>query len=219
MLSACVFTFQEFFEKWSKRMRQIVTFGCLFLIVNIFSPAIFAQGLKYPNELKGFQFYGRGKLKNFELKVSNGRQALNEFGQDCDWRWCDYDENWEVMFIFAEEFWREVRFEENIMYTVAPKPQFLSTLWCIYLRSKKPISFASNSFPREFKRVSGVAEHGVSTLTYYDGNGLSYTLNADDYNDGKYKGILREIGYGLPEKGWRDSFFVTQVENITDPNP
>ncbi|MEJ7849702.1 MAG: hypothetical protein WKF92_16580 [Pyrinomonadaceae bacterium] len=49
----------------------------------------------YPNELVGFEFFDKGKLKRLKLTVSTRDEVKNKFGFDCGSA-CQYDRNWVV---------------------------------------------------------------------------------------------------------------------------
>ena len=201
-------------------MKSFIITGCLVGLLIVCGHTAFAQKLEYPNELSGYHFYGLYKLKDIDLKVSTREQITKIFGPDCDWQFCSYDENWQVMFIFAEDYWREARIEGNLFYTIAPKPQFLGTLWRIYLRPRKPISFSSIVLPKVFEERSSTESHtGNELLIYYDPDGLTYSVENDGPENGQRNGALIRIGYRPPDKGWRDTFFVTQVETMARPDP
>jgi len=65
---------------------------------------IFAVGQTnlFPNELKGFELYKKGKLQKINLLVSKEKDTKKVFGKNCD-SGCDYDENWTVSFFFIHK--------------------------------------------------------------------------------------------------------------------
>jgi len=65
----------------------------VFTFLLAFAVFVSAQGSPYPNELKGYEFFGKGKLKNIKLGVSSKKDVKKIFGKDCD-----YDENFKVKF-------------------------------------------------------------------------------------------------------------------------
>jgi hypothetical protein len=81
-------------------LRPIRAFG-LSLALGL-SVNTFAQGIQFANEIKGYEFYGQGKLKGLALKTSTRDDVKLAFGSDCDWTYCDYNDKWEVMFVYLE---------------------------------------------------------------------------------------------------------------------
>ncbi len=49
----------------------------------------------YPNEIKGYEFFNKGKLKNLKLSVWTKEDVKSIFGNSCETS-CDYDENWKI---------------------------------------------------------------------------------------------------------------------------
>ncbi|HMS41797.1 MAG TPA: hypothetical protein PKE69_16315, partial [Pyrinomonadaceae bacterium] len=53
----------------------------------------------YPNELEGYKFFDKGKLKGLKLTVSTKEDVIKIFGSDCE-SGCDYDEIWKIDFSY-----------------------------------------------------------------------------------------------------------------------
>ncbi len=63
-----------------------------------FAACISAQENTFPNELKGFEFFGNGKLKDLKLGSSKKEDVKKIFGEYCE-KYCDYDENFKIKFV------------------------------------------------------------------------------------------------------------------------
>ena len=95
------------------------------LLVVLLSSVIFGQEIRFENELEDFRLYGTGKLQNLRLKTSSKTDVTAELGTDCYWRYCRYDDDWEVMLIYLEPFMHEYKIVDNTELTLSPFPQFL----------------------------------------------------------------------------------------------
>lgn len=186
------------------RAKIFIAFTFLFA----FAVCVSAQRNPYPNELKGYEFFGKGKLKALKLGVSTKEDTKKIFGQECEYV-CKYDENWFVNFDFIDEnTTKEIGKKKFI-----PRQEFFGKLYSITLQSKEDVSFLKIKFPRVFAfSYSGGAtvsenETGLnSSHTWYkgkiyeDSNGLSYDICLQSFPDKCEKGELLAIEYTIPKK-------------------
>ena len=99
----------------------------LMTLIPFFSVGGFGQSGQPLVELKGFEFYNEGKLKNLKIGVSTQKDVVKIFGEQCKVT-CDYNENWIIEF----EYWEE--------------------LSSIILRPKNRTSFSTILFPSNFEK-------------------------------------------------------------------
>jgi hypothetical protein len=171
--------------------------GFIFLLAIVFVQNNFpAQNYPYSNELKGYEFFGKGKLAALKIGVSTKDDVKKIFGKNCE-EVCDYDADWTINFIFYGNDWtRDETNEkgERLIYHLEPK--YIGKLRKIEITPKKQQSFANISFPNTFQRLlrSQITKNrsGKSKMTTYevfqDVNGLSYELyDATDHDDIKTK--------------------------------
>ncbi len=156
-----------------------------------------AQTGLYPNELKGYEFFGKGKLKNLKVGVSTKEDVEKVLGKNCD-SGCDYDENWTVEFSFFDNNWIKTDTDPNGVKTVQYLDQkYLGKLRKIELRPKKRISLNNMVFPSQFNKLSRSEitknpQQDISKMVTYelfqDSDGLTYELfGAKDIDNTKTK--------------------------------
>ena len=195
--------------------RSVCAFGLsliLPLLVNTF-----AQGIRFPNEISGHEFYGRGKLEALALKNSSRADAELVFGSDCNWTYCDYNDSWKVMFVYLDSFWPHREIKDGYEYDLVPFPQFFDRLWIIQFQAKKSMPLPPGTFSAKFEIEMDTMPHsGSEILNYRDTHGLIYTvLNGDES-----KGKLLNITYRIPLAERNDMFFVVgqrDSANIVQP--
>lgn len=198
-----------------------VTFS--FLLTLVFVSASQAQTSSYPNELKGYDFFGKGKLKNLKIGVSTIEDVKNVLGETCE-SVCDYDENWTVSFSFFENNWIKTDTDPNGVKTVQYlDPKYLGKLRKIEFHPKKQISFKNVSFPNEFRKLSRSEitknpQKNISKMTTYelfqDSNGLTYEIfGAKDVDNTKTKekslynkGDLYSVLYNISKEQEKEIF-------------
>lgn len=156
-----------------------------FLLTLVFASASQAQTNSYPNELKGYEFFGKGKLKNLKIGVSTKEDVRKVLGKTCE-TVCDYDENWTIVFDFFDNNWIKTDTEPNGVKTVQYLDQkFLGKLRKIELRPKKRVSFRNIAFPKVFSKLSRseITKNPQQTISkmvtyelFQDSNGLTYEL-------------------------------------------
>ncbi|HSK70729.1 MAG TPA: hypothetical protein VK892_03470, partial [Pyrinomonadaceae bacterium] len=163
----------------------------------VFAPDAQAQNNLYPNELKGYEFLGKGRLKGLKPGVSTTEDVKRVFGENCE-SVCDYDADWSVHFRFFENNWIKEETDpkgKKTVYNLDPK--YIGILRRIELRPKKTISFANVSFPNPFQKFSRseVTKEPNSSKTkmvtyelFQDSDGLVYELfSGVDYDNIKAK--------------------------------
>ena len=118
-----------------------------FLLMLALASAAQAQNNPYPNELQGFEFFGKGKLKGLKLGVSTKETVKSIFGEECEY-FCDYDKDWTVTFSYYDIDLMKEEADENGKKTVYYiDSKYLYKLRSIELRPKKQISLAEVCFP------------------------------------------------------------------------
>jgi hypothetical protein len=179
-----------------------------------------------PNEMPGYEFFKKGKLKPIRLGISTKDDMRRIFGDTCE-ATCDYDENWKI---YADYYDDRVEFtrtngdtkESETETEYIPRPEFVDKLETLRLTAKKRISLLNVLFPRTFGKSEsyaigdawdengfGGAVHTTSTV-YADGYGLEYRIfGAETFNnlrnkgpevkDPVRKGDLTSIEYSIPD--------------------
>ena len=182
-----------------------------------FAFQVSAQDIQFSNELKGFKFYGQGKLKDIQLSVSKLEDWTRVFGEDC-LSTCDLNENWEVSFLTVGENATSSITENNVERKFMLFPQYENTLWTILMKPKKRVSFSKVSFPETFRKSFGMTSHSKYTYEVYsDSDGLDYWIHAKNTKDGKYKkGDLSSIHYTIPETIESRFHFLIEQKDIID---
>ena len=197
------------------------------LLTLLFVPAARAQTNLYPNELKGFEFFGKGKLKNLKIGVSTKEDVKNALGDTCEFV-CDYDENWNATFSFFENNWIKTDTAPNGVKTVRYLDEkFLGKLRKIELRPKKKISFGKTFFPKSFRKLSRSEvtkkpQQNVSKIVTYDlfqdSRGLTYELfsaiEPDSLKSGEKdfynKGDLYSVIYDISKEQEKQMFLISK---------
>jgi hypothetical protein len=165
----------------------------------------------YPNELEGYRFFDRGKLKGIRLTISTREDVKNSFGADCE-SVCDYNQNWEVRFTYFNDFHRETTVKDKRVKIVS-KEEYADKLYSITLSPKSEILFDKVIFPPKFKKstVYTAAHYGSGGGTnsthdiYTDRFGLKYSvlvrISLTTIKNLKWrKGELTSIEYTIPDK-------------------
>lgn len=194
-----------------------------------------------PNELRGYEFFAKGKLKNIRLGLSTRGDMKRLFGDTCEGS-CDYDGDWYVWVNYFDEKTTGTKTSTNsdgieMEMEFTPKNQLFGKLRFLRLTPKKSISFAKISLPRQFAKnqsysigdawgINGFEGAVHSTIdTYTDGYGLCYEVfdketfnnlssktNADEKQ--LRKGELVGIKYEIPDV-LDDSVYVQRVKRIS----
>ncbi len=151
-----------------------------FTFLLAFAVCVSAQSVQFSNELKGYEFFGNGKIKGLQLMVSSKEDVKNIFGEDCE-KQCDYDEDW----LMRLRYFEEGRIEPDSDSTDEKPVYFLDSkyfgkLRSVEIRPKKQMSFSDIYFPEIFHRgiidtfselPSGRGGHSTKN-TFTDSDGL-----------------------------------------------
>ena len=196
-------------------MKILIVFT--FLLSLVFVETSQAQNNPYPNELKGYEFAGKGKLKGLTPGVSIKADVKKIFGKNCE-NQCDYDTDWTVNFSYYENNWikdnTNEKGEKSVYYLDS---KYLGNLRKIEIRPKRQVSFGNVSFPKAFQKLSRSlitddTRTGKSRMITYelfqDSLGLTYELfGTTDYDNIKAKseklykkGDLFSIQYSISKE-------------------
>lgn len=182
-------------------------------LIFIFSSQIHAQNNPYPNELKGFELYGRGKIAGLNLAVSSKEDVAKIFGDDCREK-CLFDEKWSIKFDYFGNFKRWTGGPLN-MSEVVPKPAYVDKIYSITFIPNHQTPINVMDIPFDFlPGGAGASTSHSETVSFYfkytDKYGLTYSvfdrtvLKSDMEKtveiDRPKKGDLMEIRYKLPDK-------------------
>lgn len=184
-----------------------------FLLAMFLALACIAQEVGAFNEIPGFEFYGKGKLKGISLKNSSRADVIAAFGNDCDYKVCEYDENWKLTVLYLEDYVRQTRYDRKYEYALKPSQEFIEKAWILMFEPKKNISLNDFSFPAIFKRSSRIEGHsGLQFLDYSSENRLTYSIIDEDYAKGNLIGIY----YKLSESEEEEMFVVVGMKDKVD---
>lgn len=177
----------------------------------------------YPNELKGYEFFDRGRLKGLRLGISTREDVKNIFGASCETS-CDYDRNWRINFSYFENNSKEVTIGKNKPVKYVPDAQYIGKLYSIALSPKSEVFFGKVVFSSKFRKgKTFTAAHdgiggGTNSMfdTYTDRYGLQYTLLdkillTTEKNLKWRQGELRSIEYAIPGR-LEEKMFVEQTQ-------
>lgn len=153
----------------------------LFLILGAFGCSVIvnAQVRQFQNELDGYEFFGKGKLKTIVFGVSKKEDVVKLFGNSCE-KDCDYDERFTIKFDYLDcddcmttEYIRD--------RAMCPKAEFMGTIEKITIQPKSPIRFESVPTTLFKKRTGGLimsknSSEGVSYESFGDEFGLKYSI-------------------------------------------
>lgn len=198
-------------------MKITKNYGVLiFLLAIVFVENFPAQNNQYSNEIKGYEFFGKGKLTGLKIGVSTKEDLKRIFGKNCE-EVCDYDADWTVKFIFYGNNWTKDETNEKgerLIYYL--EPGYIGKLRKIEITPKKQMSFGNVSFPNAFQKLSRSQitknRSGKSKMVTYevfqDVQGLTYELYSQtDYDEIKAKnerlynkGDLFSIQYNLSKE-------------------
>lgn len=193
-----------------------------FTFLLAFAVCISAQHNPFPNELKGYEFFGNGKLKDLQLTASSKDDVKQIFGTNCE-KQCDYDADWSIEFEYFEDIWVMTdRNEKDEKLTYLLDSKYLGKLRSIEIRPRKQTSLADVSFSNVFQKL---ALTSTSTFrsdksrisgdeAFEDSNGLTYeilnqTIKYDIKNKKSRsynKGDLVLIRYSIPKDSEKDLF-------------
>ncbi len=133
----------------------------------------------FPNELVGYEFFGKGKLKTVAFGVSKKKDVEKIFGSSCE-NDCEYDDRFVIKFDYlsCDDCMTTEYVRDRAM---CPLPEFMGTIKKITLKPKSEIRF--DSVPTTlFKKHTGGAimskgsSEGVSYESFGDEFGLKYSI-------------------------------------------
>lgn len=154
-------------------MKQAKLFFVLTFLL-AFSLCVSAQNNQYPNELKGYEFFGKGKLKKIRLGGSTKKDVKKIFGKDCE-KECDYDENFRIKFEYLAPLDDCMTTEDIRDRAMCPQRKFVGTISSITLEPKQNENLKDIPTSR-FNKVSG-----GGSLEKGSGVSRSYTSFTDKY--------------------------------------
>lgn len=156
----------------------------------------------FPNEMKGFEFYDRGKLSGITIGVSKIEDVRSIFGTPLktnrSFEMFDYNSDWEIWFVFftGNEKYEVVKYQNGgrvssyfnedkkneetaskqagVTRRFVIKPENAGKITAILLNPKKKFSFDASVFAEKTSLFKSYASGGYKF--YRDLNGLSYQV-------------------------------------------
>lgn len=137
------------------------------------------QNGPFPNELEGYEFFGKGKLKNVVFGVTKKADVEKIFGSSCE-KDCEYDDRFVIKFDYltCDDCMTTEYIRDRAM---CPLGEYMGTIEKITLRPKVPIKF--DKIPNSRFTIhtgGGVFEKGgsggVSYESFGDKFGLKYSI-------------------------------------------
>jgi len=153
----------------------------VFTLLLAFTVCVSAQSTQFPNELKGYEFFGKGKLKKIKLGVSTKKDVKKIFGKDCE-KYCNYDENFQIKFEYLAALDDCMTTEGIRDRAMCPQNKFVGTISSITIEPKQNQSLKELPTSK-FNMVSGgsTTEKGSGVSSSYtsftDKYGLRYSIN------------------------------------------
>jgi hypothetical protein len=153
----------------------------IFALLLAFDICVSAQSKSFPNELKDYEFFGNGKLKDLKLGSSEKKDVETIFGEYCE-KYCDYDENFKIKFEYLTALDDCMTTEDIRDRIMCPQSDFVGTVSSITLEPKQyqilkdlPTSkFNMFSGGSSIEKGSGVSN---SYTSFTDKYGLRYSIN------------------------------------------
>lgn len=201
-----------------KNMISILTFATAFIFSVGFvgsvaltgeeAPNRTAQNVPFPNELAGYEFFGKGKLKQVAFGTSKKQDIEKLFGSSCESE-CDYDDRFVIKFEYlsCDDCMNPTHSRDRVM---CPLGEYMGTIEKITLKPKLSVHFEEVPTSRFkihtgrvvlFKDGSG----GVSYESFGDEFGLKYSIKQSSTSRGTLttpgpafmNGPLYSIEYGI----------------------
>lgn len=170
-------------------MKQAKLFFVLTFLL-AFAVCISAQKNQYPNELKGYEFFGKGKLINIKLGVSTQKDVKKIFGKDCE-KYCDYNEKFQIKIEYLAALDDCMTTEDIRDRVMCPQSKFIGTISSITFEPKQ--SQVIKDLPTsKFSKFSGGSSTAKSTgvsrsfTSFTDEYGLIYSIT----NESSEKSVL-----------------------------
>lgn len=194
-----------------------IIYGLVILnILLIFTVCVSGQKETFPNELKGFELYQKGKLKEIKLLVSNEKDIKKVFGTNCH-SGCDYNEDWTVSFSLIRKgdhiSETDEKGKEQKFY---PERKYVGTLTSIRFHPNRSISIENTAFSSSFRQIVGNSgipnqKDAIPAVIFMDMNGLQYNLSLLENSGAKHeKGNVISIEYAMTEDKREEIFGITR---------
>lgn len=171
-----------------------------FTFLLAFAVCVSAQSVQFPNELKGYEFFGNGRLKDLRIGISSKENVIKIFGEDCS-KLCDYDDNWNIKFHYFNNWTRT-----NGRQKYISSPEFAGKLWLVEMFPKKIIAFSEITFSDLFKQSQGIVVGGGLKSALKDAHGLSYLFESEiTIGQTKFGNLLAtryDVSKEIDKKAW-----------------
>lgn len=200
-----------------------------FIFLLAFAVCVSAQSVQFPNELKGYEFFGEGKLKELKLGSSKKTDVEKIFGEACE-EFCDYDGNFQIKFEYLAALDDCMTTEDIRDRAMCPQKDFVGTISSITFEPKRPQDLKELS-ASTFNKVSGggTTAKGSGISVYYtsfgDKYGLKYSIQQKSGKTTVYSkyppfvsGKLYSINYVLTDDFIRKVFTVEYMTRKKELN-
>ncbi|CAN5616790.1 hypothetical protein BH24ACI3_BH24ACI3_13610 [soil metagenome] len=138
-----------------------------------------AQLSPFPNELPGYEFFGKGKLLPVEFGKTKREDIERIFGGTCE-KSCDYDERFTIQFDYlsCDDCMTTEYVRDRFM---CPLNEYMSTIEKITISPRIPVKFDMFPTSRFPNRTGGAVwskdgSGGVSYESFGDDSGLKYSI-------------------------------------------
>ncbi len=197
-----------------------------FTFLLAFTLQVSAQSVQFPNEMKGYEFFGKGKLKDLKLGSSKKKDIEKVFGEPCE-KSCDYDENFKIKFEYLaplDDCMTTADIRDRFM---CPQNDFVGTISSITLEPKQNQTLKDLSTSK-FNKVSGggsiekASGVSVSYTSFTDNYGLKYSILSGNTIYSQYapfvEGKLYSIKYIFTDDIIRKIFTVEYMTRKNELN-
>lgn len=193
---------------------KLARFFVVFTFLLAFAYQVSAQSNPYPNELKGYEFFGDGKLKGLQLGISSKEDVIRIFGDDCE-KTCVYDEGWKIKFDYFNN-WTKANYQGNMTRKYISASEFAGKLWLVEMFPTEVISFSKMTFPNLFKQSNDVITGQGIKSALRDTIGLSYVFESESgicepTKFGNLLAIRYHISDEIDKKAW---ILIQQEDNV-----
>ncbi len=153
----------------------------VFTFLLAFAVCVSAQSVQFPNEVKGFEFFSKGKLKDLKLGLSKKKDVEMIFGNSCEEE-CNYDENFKIKFEYLAALDDCMTTEDIRDRAMCPQNEFVGTISSITFEPKqnqnlKDLSTSTFNKVSEGSITDKGSGVGVSHTSFTDKYGLRYSIN------------------------------------------
>jgi len=145
-----------------------------FTFLLVFAFQVSAQSVQFPNELKGYEFFDKGKLKKIKLGFSTKKDIKKIFGEYCE-KFCDYDENFKIKVEYLAALDDCMTTEDIRDRAMCPQNNFVGKISSITIDPKKD-QILKDLPTSKFNKVSG-----GTTISKGSGESVSYASFTDNY--------------------------------------